>query len=84
MVTTVSVTAGGTYTLLALDDPQGGLTLRTIRESWSDFSRTGSVPTTGIDTGGDGTAPDPTGSRPLDLGAPSAGSPRTAVREPAP
>jgi hypothetical protein len=52
----VPVEAGGVYTLVALDAPQGGLELSAVLDSGSSTSRSGAMPSGGVDAGAGGLA----------------------------
>lgn len=52
----VPVRAGGVYTLVALDAPQGGLRLRAVKDSGGSTESSGAMPSGGMDTGGGGLA----------------------------
>lgn len=55
---TVGVRAGGVYTLVALDAPDGGLELRAVKDGAGSTAATGAMPTGGVDAGGGGLAAD--------------------------
>ncbi|SDR74618.1 protein of unknown function [Nocardioides scoriae] len=52
----VPVEAGGVYTLVALNDAQGGLELKAVQDSGSSTAADGAMPTGGVDTGAGGLA----------------------------
>lgn len=52
----VPVKAGGVYTLVALNDAQGGLQLKAVQDSGSSTAANGAMPSGGVDTGAGGLA----------------------------